>query len=138
MKKVTSVGGTFFKCEDSKKMNDWYSKNLGLVTNDYGSLFEFRNRHNPSEINHLQSSTMKNDATYFEPSDAKYMINYRVADLVALEKELMADGVTICDKIEEFEYGKLLHILDPERNKIELWEPIDKVFTPENCGYTAC
>jgi prolyl oligopeptidase PreP (S9A serine peptidase family) len=54
MKKVTSVGGTFFKCEDPKKMNDWYSKNLGLVTNDYGSLFEFRNRHNPEEINYLQ------------------------------------------------------------------------------------
>lgn len=138
MKKVTGIGGIFFKCEDPKKMNDWYSKNLGLVTNDYGSLFEFRNTHKPEEINYLQWSTMKNDSNYFEPSDAKFMINYRVADLVALEKELRADGVTICDSIEEFEYGKFLHILDPEGNKIELWEPIDTVFTPKNQGETTC
>ena len=138
MKKVTGIGGIFFKCEDPKKMNDWYAKNLGLVTNDYGSLFEFRNTHRPEEINYLQWSTMKNDSNYFEPSDAKFMINYRVEDLVALEKELRADGVTICDKIEEFEYGKFLHILDPEGNKIELWEPIDKVFEPENPGETTC
>jgi predicted enzyme related to lactoylglutathione lyase len=66
------------------------------------------------------------------------MINYRVDDLVALEKVMREDGVTICDKIEEFEYGKFLHILDPEGNKIELWEPVDSVFTPKNPGETTC
>ena len=85
---MTGIGGIFLKCDDPKKMNEWYAKNLGLVTNDYGALFEFRNTHNPSEINYLQWSTMKKDSTYFDPSEAQFMINYRVDNLVELEKEL--------------------------------------------------
>ncbi len=126
MKKVTGIGGIFFKCDDPAKMRDWYSKNLGLNTNEYGSMFEFRNKHNPDEINTLQWSTFSSDSTYMEPGTKDYMINYRVADLVALLEELKKDGVTICDEIEEFEYGKFVHIIDPEENKIELWEPIDQ------------
>lgn len=137
-KKVTGVGGIFFKCKDPQQMKDWYADNLGLVTNEYGSLFEFRNTHEPSKVNYLQWSPFKEDTTYFQPSEKAFMINYRVENLVELEKELRAQGVTICDKIEEYEYGKFLHIMDPEGNKIELWEPIDEVFTPENEGETTC
>lgn len=135
-KKVTGIGGIFFKCDDPKEMREWYDKNLGLVTNEYGSLFEFRNANRPEEVNYLQWSTFSKDTKYMEPSKASFMINYRVENLVELEKELRASGVTICDKIEEFEYGKFLHILDPEGNKIELWEPIDAPFTPEKEGQT--
>lgn len=127
--KVTGVGGIFFKCQDPAKMRDWYRDNLGLVTNDYGSSFEFRNANRPDEINYLQWSPMKDDTEYFAPSEKQFMINYRVKDIEKLLVELREAGVTICDEVETFEYGKFVHIMDPEGNKIELWEPKDHVFT---------
>ncbi len=136
MKKVTGIGGIFFKCDDPEKMRNWYSQNLGLITNEYGSLFEFRNANDKEEINYLQWSPFAQNTKYFEPSKKEFMINYRVADLVNLVNELKKSGVTICDEIEEFEYGKFVHILDPEGNKIELWEPVDTVFTKESLGKT--
>ena len=72
---------------------------------------------------------MKEDTTYFKPSEKEFMINYRVDDIETLVKELKAEGVTVLDEIESFEYGKFVHILDPENNKIELWEPVDASFT---------
>lgn len=138
MKKVTGVGGIFFKCEDPDKMKEWYGEHLGLVTNKYGSLFEFRNTHRPDEVNYLQWSTFSKESKYFEPSQKQFMINYRVDDLENLVKELKDQGVEICDEIESFEYGKFVHIMDPEGNKIELWEPMDTLFTPENEGETTC
>ncbi|MBU0473502.1 MAG: VOC family protein [Bacteroidetes bacterium] len=128
-KKVTGIGGIFFKCQNPEKMKDWYNKNLVLVTDEYGSPFEFRNANNPDEINYLQWSPFPNDTKYFEPSKKEFMINYRVENLDELVTELKKDGVEILDNIEEFEYGKFIHILDPEGNKIELWEPVDKIFT---------
>jgi predicted enzyme related to lactoylglutathione lyase len=135
-KKVTGVGGIFFKCDGPKKMREWYGENLGLVTNEYGSLFEFRDANNPDQKNYLQWSTFSQDSKMMEPSTASFMINYRVENLVELEKELRKSDITICDTIEEFEYGKFLHILDPEGNKIQLWEPVDSVFTREYDGGT--
>jgi len=128
-KKVTGIGGIFFKCQNPGNMKDWYNKNLGLVTDEYGSPFEFRNANNPDEINYLQWTPFPNDTKYFEPSKKEFMINYRVENLDELVTELKKDGVEILDNIEEFEYGKFVHILDPEGNKIELWEPVDKIFT---------
>lgn len=136
MRKVTGIGGIFFKCEDPEKIKDWYNKNLGLVTDEYGSPFEFRNANNPEEINYLQWSPFKESTDYFKPSEKQFMINYRVADLEALVKELRDNGVTICDEIAEYEYGKFVHIMDPEGNKIELWEPVDQVFTDMLNGNT--
>lgn len=136
MKKVTGIGGIFFKCADPEKMRNWYSENLGLVTNEYGSLFEFRNANEKEEINYLQWSPFAENTKYFEPSKKEFMINYRVNDLVELVAELKKTGVTICDEIEEFEYGKFVHVLDPEGNKIELWQPVDSVFTKEISGKT--
>jgi len=135
-KKVTGIGGVFFKCDDPKKMREWYDKNLGLTTNEYGSLFVFRNANKPEEINYLQWSAFDSKTKYFEPSKKEFMINYRVENLETLVKELRADGVTICDEIEAFEYGKFVHIMDPEGNKIELWEPVDVIFTAEYEGKT--
>ena len=124
--KVTGIGGVFFKSADPKKSRDWYAKNLGVETNDYGASFETRNINNPDEVNLLQWSPFKNDTDYFEPSKKEFMINYRVENLVELVEQLKQNGVTICDEIATFDYGKFVHILDEDGNKLELWEPIDK------------
>lgn len=135
-KKVTGVGGVFFKTEDPEAMRDWYHRHLGLVTNDYGSTFEFRQGANPDKKGYLQWSPFKSDTDYFAPSEKEFMINYRVENIESLVEGLREAGVTILDEIEEFEYGKFVHILDPENNKIELWEPVDEVFTDLYEGQT--
>lgn len=127
--RVTGIGGIFFKSKNPKEQRNWYSQHLGLVTNDHGSLFEFRDAKDPDKKSYLQWSPFEEDTKYFEPSLRDFMINYRVENMVELITQLKADGVTVCDEIEEFEYGKFVHILDPEGNKIELWEPVDQSFT---------
>lgn len=136
MKKVTGIGGIFFKTKDPEKMKDWYSTNLGLVTNEYGSVFEFRNSDEPKKKGYSVWSPFTEDTKYFEPSQKEFMVNYRVENIEKLIVELKDAGVTICDEIESFEYGKFVHILDPENNKIELWEPIDQSFTDMYEGKT--
>jgi predicted enzyme related to lactoylglutathione lyase len=135
-KKVTGIGGIFFKAEDPAKMKEWYSKNLGLLTNEYGSLFEFRDSDNPDSKGYLQWSPFDAKTKYFEPSQKEFMINYRVENLEGLVEDFKRNGVTVLDEIETYEYGKFVHIIDPEGNKIELWEPIDKVFTDMYEGQT--
>lgn len=135
-KKVTGIGGIFFKAEDPAKMKDWYSKNLGLLTNEYGSLFEFRDSDNPDSKGYLQWSPFDAKTKYFEPSKKEFMINYRVENLEGMVEDFKKNGVTVLDEIETYEYGKFVHIIDPEGNKIELWEPIDKVFTDMYEGQT--
>lgn len=127
--KVTGVGGIFFRCKNPKAVKEWYGKNLGMAVGEYGSSFEFRNANRPEEINYLQWSTFDENTEYFNPSKKQFMINYRVQNIEQMVENLKAAGVTIVDKIEEYEYGKFVHIMDPEGNKIELWEPVDKVFT---------
>ncbi len=128
-KKVTGIGGIFFKCKDPQKMKEWYSKNLGLATNEYGSMFEFRLADKPEYKGYLQWSPFSEKTKYFEPSKKDFMINYRVENLEDLVRELRESGVTILDTIESYDYGKFIHILDPDSNKIELWQPSDSVFT---------
>ena len=127
-KKVTGIGGIFFKCKDPKKMREWYRTNLGLNTNQYGSVFEWRQATDSNKKGYSQWSPFSEKTTYFEPSTKDFMINYRVADLERLLVELKKDGVTITDSIETVEYGKFVHIMDLEGNKIELWEPNDIEF----------
>ena len=127
--KVTGIGGIFFRSKNPEKTKDWYETNLGLATNDWGSAFEFRNANRPDEINYLSWSPFEEKTDYFNPSEKEFMINYRVQNLEGLLKKLKENGVTILDEVEEYDYGKFVHIMDPEGNKIELWEPIDSVFT---------
>ena len=136
MKKVTGIGGIFFKCKDPEKIKEWYQKNLGLKTNEYGSLFEFRSTDQPEKKGYLQWSPFSEKTTYFEPSQKEFMINYRVENLEKLLEELKKEGVQIVGELESYEYGKFAHILDPEGNKIELWEPVDSVFTEMYEGKT--
>ncbi|MCU4177189.1 VOC family protein [Carboxylicivirga sp. N1Y90] len=135
-KKVTGVGGIFFKSEKPEATRKWYADNLGLVCNEYGSLFESRSSDEPKDKTYLQWSPFDKDTKYFEPSEKEFMINYRVEDIESLVEDLKAAGVTVLDEIESFEYGKFVHILDPENNKIELWEPVDSVFTKMYDGKT--
>ena len=123
MKKVTGIGGVFFKCKDPKKVKEWYKTHLGLNTNDYGATFEWREESDSTKKGSTQWSPFAETTKYFEPSTRDFMINYRVENLEALVEELKKEGVTIVDKMEDSDYGKFVHILDDEGNKIQLWEP---------------
>ncbi len=127
-KKVTGIGGIFFKCKDPVKLKEWYKKNLGLNTDKYGTVFAWYQGADNTKKGFTQWSPFKETTKYFLPSTKEFMINYRVANMDALLVELKKEGVTICDSIEKVDYGKFLHILDLEGNKIELWEPYDEEY----------
>ena len=109
-------------------IKEWYQKNLGLNTNQYGTVFEWYQGADSTKKGFTQWSPFKETTTYFLPSTKDFMINYRVSDLISLVNELKSNGVTILDTIETYDYGKFVHIMDPEGNKIELWEPNDVVY----------
>ena len=125
MKKVTGIGGIFFKCKDPNAMKEWYKAHLGLDTDQYGTNFEWRQGDDSTKYGFTQWSPFAEKTKYFEPSTKQFMINYRVENLEFLVEELKKEGVIIVDKIEAFDYGKFVHIIDIEGNKIELWEPVD-------------
>ncbi len=127
--KVTGIGGIFFFSDNPQKTKRWYKKNLGFSINDYGAIFEFRNADKSGERNYLIWSLFNKDSKYFKPSKKDFMINYRVQNIEGLLQKLKANGVKILDSITTYSYGKFVHILDLEGNKIELWEPIDSVLT---------
>lgn len=123
MKKVTGIGGIFFKCKNPKAVTEWYKTHLGFDTNDYGASFEWRLADDAEKTGLTQWTPFAEDTKYFEPSAKDFMINYRVHNLEELVEELRKENVTILDKIETYDYGKFVHILDVEGNKIQLWEP---------------
>lgn len=125
MKRVTGIGGIFFKCKDPGKMRDWYKAHLGINTNQYGAVFEWYQGADSTKKGFTQWSPFKETTKYFDPSAKDFMINYRVENLADLVDELKKEGVTIVDTIQTFDYGKFVHILDVEGNKLELWEPND-------------
>ncbi len=127
-KRVTGIGGIFFKVKDPNATKTWYQKHLGLNTDKYGTAFEWRSSENPESKGFTQWSPMQDSTDYFLPSQKEFMINYRVEDLEGLVAELKAEGVQVLDEIQTFEYGKFVHILDPDGHSIELWEPIDDVY----------
>lgn len=134
--RVTGFGGIFFKTDNPDKTKNWYYQHLKLVPNEYGSLFEFREGSNPKKIGYNQWGPFSKDSTYFEPSKKEFMLNFRVANIEELIEELRGNGVKISMEIETYEYGKFAHIIDPDGLKIELWEPIDEVFTKLYSGKT--
>jgi len=124
MKKVTGIGGIFFKAKDTSAVNDWYKKNLGLETSPYGVSFEWKDKET-NKTGTTQWATFAENTEYFEPSQKEFMINYRVENLELLLEELKKENVQILDEVQTYDYGKFVHILDLEGNKIQLWEPID-------------
>lgn len=127
-KRTTSIGGIFFKCKDPNQMREWYKIHLGFNTNQYGTVFEWRQADDSTKKGFTQWSPFKETTKYFEPSTKDFMINYRVENLELLVQGLRKEAVTIVDTIETYDYGKFVHILDMEGNKIELWEPNDVVY----------
>ena len=128
MKRVTGIGGIFFKTKDPAATKSWYAKHLGFDTDQWGAAFTFRKNEDPDKKGYLQWSPFKEDTDYFQPSEKEFMINYRVENLEELVKLLREEGVTICDEIASYDYGKFVHIMDTDGNKIELWEPKDEIF----------
>ena len=125
MAKITGIGGVFFKCKDANKVREWYKAHLGTDVNEYGANFEWRDAEDPKKKGSTAWNTFPEDTKYFEPSTKDFMINYRVDNLEALVEQLKKEGVTIVDKIETYDYGKFVHIVDIEGNKVQLWEPTD-------------
>ncbi|HEY0092164.1 MAG TPA: VOC family protein [Flavobacterium sp.] len=123
---VTGIGGFFFKSKNSKELVSWYAKHLGLKTDAYGSTFWWKDKEGNDCS--TQWSPFAETTDYFEPSEKQFMQNFRVNNLEELLKQLQADGVEIVGEPQFFDYGKFAWIIDPEGNKIELWQPNDQAF----------
>lgn len=118
--RVTGIGGIFFKSKDPKALAQWYQTHLGIPIEAWGgAAFRWGGEHSGTTIWNAFSA----DTGYFAPSSASFMVNYRVEDLHALMAALRDEGVQIEGEIQESEYGKFGWVMDPEGNKLELWEP---------------
>ena len=123
MKRVTGLGGVFFKCKDPQSMYDWYEKHLGIQREHGNVLFKWLEAENPEKEGMTVWALFPENTKYFGPGKAPFMMNYRVENLDELLKTLRAEGVQVDDKVDDYDYGKFGWITDPEGNRIELWEP---------------
>ena len=124
MKRVTGIGGIFFKARDPKALAEWYRKHLGLEVEEWGGVvFRWRTEENPTGTGSTVWSPFAQDTTYFAPGTASFMVNYRVEDLHAVLAALRAEGCAVEEKVHESEYGTFGWVMDPEGNKLELWQP---------------
>ena len=124
MKRVTGIGGIFFKAKDPKALGAWYRQHLGIDVQPWGgAAFDWKGPDNPDGVGTTAWSLFAQTSDHFAPSAAPFMINYRVADLHALLATLRTEGVQIEGEVQESEYGRFGWIVDPEGNKVELWEP---------------
>jgi predicted enzyme related to lactoylglutathione lyase len=126
MAKITGLGGVFIKFNDPKAMNLWYKEVLEMNVNDYGVLFAFND--NSDQKGFMQLGTFEANSTYFGNEKQQVMLNFRVSEIENFIDNLKSKTVKILDELETYEYGKFIHIEDPEGNRIELWEPVDEVF----------
>lgn len=124
MKRVTGIGGIFFKSKDPKALSAWYQTHLGIDVQSWGgAAFTWNGPDNPTGVGTTVWNAFPAETTYFAPGTASFMVNYRVADLHALLTALRSEGVQVEEKVEESEFGKFGWVIDPDGNKIELWEP---------------
>jgi predicted enzyme related to lactoylglutathione lyase len=124
MEKVTGIGGVFFKSKDPKATQAWYAERLGVPVHAGGvMMFEWEDPQHPKREGQTVLAPFADDTKYFSPSTSPYMINFRVRDLDAMLTQLRAAGVTVDDKVEESEFGRFGWIMDPDGNRIELWQP---------------
>lgn len=122
--RVTGIGGIFFKAKDPQALAAWYREHLGIPVEDWGgATFPWRSAENPTGAGNTVWSPFKQDTTYFAPSRAPFMINYRVEDLDDFLAQLSREGCEVDTNIEDSEFGKFGWVVDPEGNKIELWQP---------------
>lgn len=130
MRRVTGIGGVFFKSKDPKALGDWYRTHLGMDVSEWGGLaFQWAD----DRLNDGGStvwSVFTADTDHFAPSPAGFMINYRVEDLHGLLATLREEGCDVVEKTDESEYGKFGWVIDPDGNKLELWEPPARPLNP--------
>ena len=122
MKRVTGIGGVFFSAKDPAKLCSWYKTHLGVDVQDWGGA-AFRWVDAAGAPVNGTTSWLIGDGSYFAPSNSPFMINYRVADLHGLLKLLREEGCQVLDKVEESDFGIFGWVMDPEGNKVELWQP---------------
>jgi predicted enzyme related to lactoylglutathione lyase len=124
MKRVTGIGGIFFKAKDPKALAAWYRKHLGIDVQDWGgAAFKWTDDSGTPVAGTTIWSVGPADGDAYAPSKASFMINYRVADVAALLKTLREEGCQVLEKTDDSEYGKFGWVMDPEGNKVELWQP---------------
>jgi predicted enzyme related to lactoylglutathione lyase len=122
MGRITGLGGVFFKADDPKRLSAWYETHLGLKGDEGGVFFRWREK--DADVPGMTIwSIFPRETTYFDPSRAPFMLNYRVDDLDAMLERLRAEGVTIDERREDSQYGRFAWVMDPEGNRIELWQP---------------
>lgn len=133
MTRVTGIGGIFFKAQDPAALGAWYKEHLGIDVQPWGgAAFRWTDSDGVPIAGTTAWSLSKQDAASFAPSTAPFMVNYRVADLDALVGALRAEGCNVLDTTSDPDYGKFAWVLDPEGNKVELWEP--KAWDDKNKG----
>ena len=124
MSRITGLGGIFFKAKDPEKLRAWYQEHLGLDLQDWGgTAFRWRDVNEPAREGSTVWSIFPASSNYFDPSSAPFMVNYRVNDLERVLLALRAEGCTVDEKVEVSEFGKFGWVMDPEGNRLELWEP---------------
>lgn len=130
--KVTGLGGVFIKSSDPSKLKSWYEEHLGLPCDEYGHLFSWRHKDDTEKLGSTQFSIFDENTSYLDPAKKEFMINFRVDDLEAMIERMKASGLEVVGDIESYDYGKFAWVMDPNGNKIELWEPVDEVFAQMN------
>ncbi len=124
MKRVTGIGGIFFKAKDAPALWAWYKRHLGIDVQKWGgAAFDWTDSDGKPVGGTTAWSVFPAEGDQFAPSTASFMVNYRVDDLLALVKALREEGCNVLEKVDDSEYGKFAWVIDPEGNKIELWEP---------------
>jgi predicted enzyme related to lactoylglutathione lyase len=124
MKRVTGIGGIFFKAKDAPALRAWYKRYLGIDVQAWGgAAFTWTDPDGKPTGGMTVWSIAPRESDQFAPSSASFMVNYRVEDLRALVAALKAEGCNVLDKIDDSEYGKFAWVIDPEGNKVELWQP---------------
>jgi|SRR5690606_24362681 len=125
MKRVIGIGGIFFKSKDPAALRAWYQKHLGIDSETWGAVFKWNSGEVKEQNKEFYTawSPFSEDTNYYAPSQKPFMVNYIVADLVELVKVLKTEGIELTGEMQEEEFGKFAWIMDPEGNKIELWEP---------------
>jgi len=128
MKRVTGIGGFFFKAKNPKALAAWYKEHLGVPIDESfgGYAFDWKNQRNRPDNGYTIWSPFKEDTEYIEPSKKDFMFNFIVDDLEALLAVLEEEGIEQAGSMEDTEFGKFAWVLDPEGNKVELWEPAEE------------
>ena len=123
MKRVTGIGGVFFKAKDPAALRAWYKQHLGIDAQEWGAAFPWVDEAGKPVNGTTAWCINAAGGDQFAPSTSNFMVNYRVHDLVALLKVLREEGCQVLDKMDDSEYGKFGWVMDPEGNKVELWQP---------------